>query len=99
MIERATPERKSQRSRTTIASHENPIGILQGLSGIERTCFMSRAGPSPVRNVTVTIDGVTHHGAYFVQGSMVYVRSTLGAQATKMVAARNNCNVAALGAG
>ena len=60
---------------------------------------MSRAGPSPVRNVTVTIDGVTHHGAYFVQGSMVYVRSTLGAQATQMVAARNNCNVAALGAG
>jgi len=41
------PERKSQRSRTTIASHENPIRKLTTAPSIERTCFMSRAGPSP----------------------------------------------------
>jgi hypothetical protein len=45
---------------------------------------MSRAGTSPVKNVSVTIDGVTHQGAYFVQGSMVHVRSPLGAQATQV---------------
>jgi hypothetical protein len=32
---------------------------------------MSR--PSSVKPVTVTIDGVTHHGTYYVQGSLVYV--------------------------
>jgi hypothetical protein len=38
---------------------------------------MNGAGPSPVKSVTVIIDGVTHHGSYFVQDSIVHVRSPL----------------------
>ena len=34
---------------------------------------MSRGCLSPVRSVTVTIDGVTHHGTYYVQGSVMHV--------------------------
>jgi hypothetical protein len=34
--------------------------------------------PFLVKSVTVTIDGVTHHGTYYVQGSVVHVRSPLG---------------------
>jgi hypothetical protein len=35
---------------------------------------MSRtSGPALVKPVTVTIDGVTHHGTYYVQNSLVYV--------------------------
>jgi len=40
--------------------------------------------PSPVRGVTVTIDGVTHYGTYFVQSSNVYVQSPFGAKATQV---------------
>jgi hypothetical protein len=42
---------------------------------------MSRGRPGRpflVRSVTVTIDGVTHHGTYYVQGSVLHVRSPLG---------------------
>jgi hypothetical protein len=45
---------------------------------------MSRVGPSPVESVTVIIDGVTHHGSYFLRGSVVHVRSPLGARATQV---------------
>jgi hypothetical protein len=45
---------------------------------------MRGGGPSAVKTVTVTIDGVTHHGAYFVQSSMVNVRSTLGSKTTQV---------------
>jgi len=38
--------------------------------------------PLIARSVTVTIDGVTHQGTYYVQGSTVHVRSQLGAKAT-----------------
>ena len=29
---------------------------------------------SPVSNITITIDGVTHSGTYYTHGSMVYVQ-------------------------
>jgi hypothetical protein len=45
---------------------------------------MRNSGPVPVRSVSVTIDGVTHHGAYFVQRSTVYVRSPLGDKAIQV---------------
>jgi hypothetical protein len=45
---------------------------------------MNRAGPSPVKSVAVIIDGVTHHGSYFVQGSTVHVRSPLGSRAIQV---------------
>ena len=48
---------------------------------------MSQGRPSRpflVRSVTVTIDRVTYQGTYFVQQSMVYVRSLLGAKATQV---------------
>jgi hypothetical protein len=32
------------------------------------------AGPASVRNVTVTIDGVTYNGTFHTHGSMVYVQ-------------------------
>jgi hypothetical protein len=37
-----------------------------------------------VRSVTVTIDGVTHHGTYYVQGSVMHVRSPLREKITKV---------------
>ena len=37
-----------------------------------------------MRSVTVTIDGVTHHGTYFVHGSVVHVRSRLGEKIAKV---------------
>ena len=37
--------------------------------------------PFLVKSVTVTIDGVTYQGTYYVQRSMVYVRSQLGERA------------------
>jgi hypothetical protein len=43
---------------------------------------MKRSRPTTVKPVAVTIDGVTHHGTYFVQGSMVHVQSTLGTKKT-----------------
>jgi len=42
------------------------------------------SGPFPVRNVSVTIDGVTHDGTYYVQQSMVYVQSAFGTKATQV---------------
>jgi hypothetical protein len=41
-------------------------------------------GPVAVKDVAVTIDGVTHHGTYYVQGSMVHVQSDKGAIATQV---------------
>jgi hypothetical protein len=37
-------------------------------------------GPTPVEPVTVTIDGVTHRGMYYVRGSIVFVQSQRGAK-------------------
>jgi hypothetical protein len=39
---------------------------------------------SQVKSVTVKFDGVTYHGTCFVLGSMVHVRSPLGAKSTKL---------------
>jgi hypothetical protein len=38
----------------------------------------------PVKPVTVTIDGVTHKGSYFVQNFMVYMVSKFGAKSTQL---------------
>lgn len=40
--------------------------------------------PASVKTVTVTIDGIAHHGTYYVQRSVVYVQSSLGAKATQV---------------
>jgi hypothetical protein len=48
---------------------------------------MSRGRPGRpflVKSVTVTIDGVTHHGTYYVQGSVVHVRCSLGEKITEV---------------
>jgi hypothetical protein len=45
---------------------------------------MAKPKPGPVKIITVTIDGVTHSGTYFVQGSMVHVHSTKGAKETRV---------------
>jgi hypothetical protein len=45
---------------------------------------MTNGRPAQVRSVTVTCNGVTHHGTYFVLGSMVHVRSPLGAKSTQL---------------
>lgn len=37
--------------------------------------------PTPVKTVKVTIDGVAHHGTYYVQSLMVYVQSEKGRKA------------------
>jgi hypothetical protein len=42
------------------------------------------SGLSPVKRVTVTIDGVTHEGMYFIQNYMVHVLSSFGAKATQV---------------
>jgi hypothetical protein len=44
------------------------------------------AGNKPilVERVTVTIDGATHAGAYYVKGPFLFVRSPLGARATQV---------------
>jgi hypothetical protein len=44
------------------------------------------AGNKPilVERVTVTTDGVTHEGAYYVNGSILHVRSPFGAKATEV---------------
>jgi len=47
---------------------------------------MSRGRPGRpflVKSVTVTVDGVTHQGTYYVQGSVVHVRSPLGDKITQ----------------
>src|SRR5690348_16385107 len=43
-----------------------------------------RRVPIVPRSVTVTVDGVAYHGSYFVQRSMIYVLSPLGAKATQV---------------
>jgi hypothetical protein len=45
---------------------------------------MTSGRPAQVKSVTVTFDGVTHHGTYFVLGSMVHVGSSLGAKSTQL---------------
>ena len=55
-----------------------PLGSLLGMR------LMRPGRPFLVRSVTVTIDGVTHHGTYYVQGSVVHVRSPLGEKITKV---------------
>ena len=44
------------------------------------------AGDKPilVERVTVTSDGATHEGAYYVNGSVLHVRSPLGAKAAQV---------------
>ena len=44
----------------------------------ERAPVMSNTDPLPARNVSITIDGVTHRGTYYVQRSLVRVQSRLG---------------------
>jgi hypothetical protein len=47
---------------------------------------MRTAGNKPilVERVTVTTDGVRHEGAYYVNGSVLHVRSPLGAKAIQV---------------
>jgi hypothetical protein len=45
---------------------------------------MAKSKPGPVKIITVTIDGMTHSGTYFVQGSIVHVHSTKGARETRV---------------
>ena len=61
---------------------------------------MAGSRPALVRDVIVTIDGVTHRGTYFVRGKMVHVRSSFGniGYSGRRVAARDLGKVAALGA-
>jgi hypothetical protein len=40
--------------------------------------------PIPVKIATVTIDGVTYEGIYYVQHSVVCVESPFGAKATQV---------------
>jgi hypothetical protein len=40
-----------------------------------------RTRPTPLKNVSVTIDGKTYEGTYYVQVSMVYVQSLFGSKA------------------
>ena len=58
-------------------------------------------GLSPVRTVTVTIDGVLYEGTYFVQQQMIHVRSQFGAKAIKgrRIDARSASQAVALGNG
>ena len=42
------------------------------------------AKPTSVKDITVTIDGVTHRGTYYVQSSMVHVQSEKGTKATQV---------------
>jgi hypothetical protein len=42
------------------------------------------ATPTPVQNITVTIDGVTHTGTYYVQGSTVYVQCDAGTKVAQV---------------
>jgi hypothetical protein len=45
---------------------------------------MTGSRPTSVRNVAVTLDGVTHKGTYYVQGSTVYVQCDSGTKATQV---------------
>ena len=51
-----------------------------GLKAID----MIGSGLSPVKQVTITIDGVIYEGTYFVQNHMVHVVSSFGAKATQL---------------
>ena len=42
------------------------------------------SGLSPVKRVTVTIDGVKYEGSYFIQNYLVHVLSPFGAKATQL---------------
>jgi hypothetical protein len=52
------------------------IGLKARVNGMAR--------PASVHNVTVTIDGVTHQGTYYVQGPLVYVQCDAGTKATQV---------------
>jgi hypothetical protein len=41
-------------------------------------------GPTPLNNVSVTLKGVTRHETYYVQNSIVYVRSAFGSRAAQV---------------
>jgi hypothetical protein len=45
---------------------------------------VSRGCLSPVKSVTVTVDGVTYHGTYFVQDSIVHLRSPFGTKSSSV---------------
>jgi hypothetical protein len=45
---------------------------------------MGRNRLTPGRTVTITIDGVTHEGTYFVLGLIVHVQSPVGTKATQL---------------
>jgi hypothetical protein len=45
---------------------------------------MIGSGLSPVKRVTVTINGVIYEGTYFVQNYMVHVVSSFGSKATQL---------------
>ena len=55
-----------------------------GLKG-KGEIMIKHARPAPVLNVfTVTIDGVTHRGTYYVQDSVVHVQCDAGKKATQV---------------
>jgi hypothetical protein len=45
---------------------------------------MRGGGPTAVKSVIITINGVEYRGTYFVQGSTVHVQSTLGRKAAQV---------------
>jgi hypothetical protein len=45
---------------------------------------MGDSMPIPVKIATVTIQGVTYEGMYYVQGSTVTVQSSFGKKATQL---------------
>ncbi len=60
--------------------------LVAGLVKVEQRSYrqqnqMINSRPTPVRELAVTINGVTHYGAYFVQHSTVYVKSLYGIKA------------------
>jgi hypothetical protein len=44
---------------------------------------MTNSGP-PVGEVSVSIDGVTYRGMYWVENQIVYVKSSLGEKSTRV---------------
>jgi hypothetical protein len=45
---------------------------------------MAKSRPTPVRNVAVTLNGVTHKGTYYVQDLMLRVSSVAGEKTTQV---------------
>jgi hypothetical protein len=45
---------------------------------------MIQIGPFSVKHVSVTLNGVTHHGTYYLQGSRVHVQCPYGQKATQI---------------